>query len=147
MSTQTLQENPPSAGTDTGVVVCVTSGLHRVWLAGLGGAAFLGEGASEIFRTLVHKGEALETKGKEGTKAARERAEHAVAQIESQVRLVSDQVRAALQSERPDVPGVLKRLGVPSRDEVESLKKQLTEVIAKLDELSKTQHPETTPPQ
>lgn len=147
MSTQTIEQSESAAGNETGVFVCVTSGIHRVWLAGLGGAALLGEGASEVFRTLVHKGEEVETKGKETTKPVREKAERAVAQIESQVRLVSDQVRAALKSgERPHMSGVLQRLGVPSREEVEALKRQLTEVIAKLDELSKTQHTEPVPP-
>lgn len=142
-SSQSMEGTSPAAGSEPGIVICVSSGLNRLWLAGLGSAAFVGEGASVMFRTLVHKGEEVEAKGKETTKGAREKVESAVSEIESHVRSVSDRVRSAIKS--GEGLDILKRIGVPSREEVESLKQQLTQVIAKLDELSKAQHPAVPP--
>lgn len=95
---------------------------HKIWLAGLGALATAEEQGEKLFRHLVEKGENLESQGREGVKEAKGRVESAWGDVEGKL----DEA----------VAGVLHRLGVPTRDEIQTLTERIEELNAKVQELA-----------
>ena len=115
---------------------------RRVWLAGLGAYARVGQEGLDYFRELVRVGEGVERQGK--------------AQVNEKVEAVSDEVdkagkglsavknRVGLQVEKIEqafdarVAGALNRLGIPSRQDVQELSAKLDVLSALLDHVVRT---------
>jgi len=100
----------------------VRASAHQVWLAGLGAAARAQEKGEEYFHELVEQGRELEGKSR--------------GKLRELVDTARDKVKsgAAELGEKLDerVTGVLHRLGVPNRDEIERLTRRVEELNAKV---------------
>jgi poly(hydroxyalkanoate) granule-associated protein len=107
----------------------VLDSAHRIWLAGLGAMARAEEEGGRFFRNLVERGEEVEGEGGEkassAAQGARERAKDAARGLRGRGEKVAQDV-ARLVDERVD--GVLHRLGVPSRQEIERLTARVEEL-------------------
>ena len=106
----------------------IRESAHKIWLAGLGALAAAEDEGTKIFNTLVEKGEAYETKGKEEVAKVREKVEGAIGKAESSF----EKLGGAFDDK---VAGAVKRLGVPSRDEITKLTKRVEELTLKVDQL------------
>lgn len=80
---------------------------HRIWLAGLGALSAAEEEGSKLFGMLVERGERYEAKGRSKARQARAKASGTWEKIEAGF---DEKVASAL-----------KRVGVPSRKEIEDL--------------------------
>ena len=105
---------------------------ERVWLAGLGALATAEEEGGKLFRGLVKKGESYEKKGlaqfdklkakvEGAAETARDRAEEAWGKVEDKVEGVEDRL-----DDRVAV--VLRKIGVPSKNEISTLTRRVEEL-------------------
>lgn len=101
---------------------------NKVWLAGLGALATVGEEGGKMFDELVKKGKAFEPKvmsqvemAKDKFEVAKGKAGKAWTKIEGSI---DDRVTAAIH-----------RIGVPTRDEIKELSKRVAELTSKVEEL------------
>ena len=101
---------------------------NKVWLAGLGALASVGEEGGKLFDQLVKKGESFEPKvmsqvekAKDKFEVAKGKAEKAWTKLEGSI---DDRVTAAIH-----------RIGVPTRDEIKELSKRVAELTSKVEEL------------
>jgi poly(hydroxyalkanoate) granule-associated protein len=103
----------------------------KIWLAGLGALATAEEEGTKLFNTLVEKGETYETRGKKRINEMKAKVEDVVGKAESSLEKVGDAL-----DER--VADAIKRLGVPSRNEITKLTKRVEELTLKVDGLKAT---------
>lgn len=110
----------------------LVSGLVRsvrsAWWAGLGMLAVARDAGSKIFDALVEEGKSWE-------QARREQAKERVRQLR---RLANEggAVEDVEERVREDVHGVLQRIGVPHRDDLEELHEQIDALGEKIEHLS-----------
>lgn len=104
----------------------IKEAANKIWLAGLGALAAVGEEGQKLFETLVSRGEEMESRGKKGVaevkvklEQAKEAASGAWNQLET---VIDDKVSAALNG-----------VGVPTRDEIRSLSKRIADLTAKVE--------------
>ncbi|HSC83111.1 MAG TPA: phasin family protein [Pseudomonas sp.] len=124
---------------------------RKVWLAGLGAYAKAGQEGVDYFKELVKAGEGVE---KQGKKLVNEQVEAANSQIETQVASVKSSVKTSVsevkgkvevQLEKIEkafdgrVAAGLNRLGIPSKQDVETLSAKLDELNALLERVARTQ--------
>src|SRR5688572_24967827 len=117
----------------------------KVWLAGLGALATAEEEGGKLFRGLVKKGESFEKKGlaqidtlkervEELAGAARDRFGEVREDVQDRAEGAWEKVGAAAEAveERWDdkMHGVLRRIGVPSRNEIAALTRRVEELTA-----------------
>ncbi len=98
---------------------------QKIWLAGLGALAVAEEEGSKLFNRLVDRGRDWEEQGKE---RAQEQAKRARSRVEKAFDDVQDKVDQ-------QVTEAMKRLGVPSRDEIRELTRKVEELNAKIEAL------------
>ena len=116
----------------------VKANASKVWLAGLGALATAEEEGGKLFRGLVKKGEIYEKKGKAQFEKLRDRvetlADAAKVRAEGAWERVGEKVgeKAGEVEERWDekVHGVLRKIGVPSRNEIASLTDRVEKLTA-----------------
>ncbi|MHC8409112.1 phasin family protein [Pseudomonas sp. Hz4] len=118
----------------------VKSYARKIWLAGLGAYARVGQEGSEYFQELIVAGQAVEKKGKE---AVTEKLEAANAEIDEaksevttfkgKVEVQLDKVEKAFDSR---VASTLNRIGIPSKHDVETLSAKLDELTALLERVA-----------
>ena len=106
----------------------IKESAHKIWLAGLGALAAAEEEGSKIFNTLVEKGEGYESRGKEELAKVKDKVEGAFGKAEGSWEKLGDAF-----DER--VAGAVKRLGVPSSDEITQLTQRVEELTLKVDQL------------
>lgn len=109
----------------------VVQSAQKIWLAGIGALATAEEEGSKLFKSLVEKGEGYEAQGKKRVGDVRARVEQIVGQAEGSMERLGD----ALDEKVADA---IKRLGVPSRDEIAQLTKSVEELTVKVDSLKAT---------
>jgi len=110
----------------------IKANASKVWMAGLGALATAEEEGSKLFRGLVKKGETYEKKGlahfekmkakvEDAAEAAKDRAGEAWEKVGEKVEDVE---------ERWDdrVVGVLRKIGVPSKNEIAALTRRVEEL-------------------
>jgi poly(hydroxyalkanoate) granule-associated protein len=106
----------------------VADNAHQIWLAGLGAVAAAQEEGGKLFKNLVEKGERFEQAGKDRV----EKAKGAV----SGVKVVAESYWETFERTIDDkVTAVIHRLGVPTKDEIDTLTDKveiLTTAIEKL---------------
>ncbi len=115
---------------------------RKLWLAGLGLLASAEAGSKRLFQTLVERGEGYEPVSKERA-----------TQFKARVVEVKDRAkdRAGSGIEKlggtfdDKVAGTLKRLGVPSKDEVQQLSQRVQEMASKLEKLKPKTRPTKAP--
>jgi len=119
----------------------VKSYARKIWLAGLGAYAKVGQEGSDYFQELIKAGQTIEKKGK---KAVTEKLEAANAEIDEartevssfkgKVEVQLDKVEKAFDSR---VASALNRIGIPSKHDVETLSAKLDELTALLERVAR----------
>ncbi len=110
----------------------IMDSAHKVWLAGLGAVAMAEDEGAKIFHDLISKGKELESRSEKETKEQMETAKGTVAGLkvvaesywETFGRTVDDQVT-----------NVIHRIGVPTKEEIETLTKKVEDLTAAVDNL------------
>lgn len=109
---------------------------HRVWLAGLGALARAEEEGSRLFSQLVERGRESEAGG-------RGRVDETVRGAAGSVRSAAEAVSAGIEAQ---VGEAMRRMGVPTRDEIRELSRRVEELAAKVDRMGKPAARTAPPP-
>ena len=119
----------------------VKSYARKIWLAGLGAYAKVGQEGSDYFQELIKAGQTVEKKGK---KAVTEKLEAANAEIdEAKIEVSSFKGRVEVQLDKVEkafdsrVASALNRIGIPSKHDVETLSAKLDELTALLERVAR----------
>ena len=119
----------------------VKSYARKIWLAGLGAYAKVGQEGGEYFQELIKAGQTVEKKGK---KAVTEKLEAANAEIdEAKIEVSSFKGRVEVQLDKVEkafdtrVASALNRIGIPSKHDVETLSAKLDELTALLERVAR----------
>jgi len=104
---------------------------HKVWLAGLGALSMAEEEGGKLFSNLVERGEGLEKKGKQQVEKAR----GAVTGVKTVAESYWDTFERTLDDK---VTGVIHRLGVPTKDEIETLTAKVENLTAAIEKMRAT---------
>ncbi|MBC3207040.1 MULTISPECIES: phasin family protein [Pseudomonas] len=125
----------------TSTVSDVKSYARKIWLAGLGAYAKVGQEGSEYFQELIKAGQAVEKKGKKAVTeklvAANAEIDEAATQVSSfkgRVEVQLDKVEKAFDNR---VASALNRIGIPSKHDVETLSAKLDELTALLERVAR----------
>ncbi|KAB0493819.1 phasin family protein [Pseudomonas vancouverensis] len=119
----------------------VKSYARKVWLAGLGAYAKVGQEGADYFQELVKAGQVVEKKGKkvvteklEAANAEIDEAKSEVSTFKGKVELQLDKVEKAFDTR---VASALNRIGIPSKHDVETLSAKLDELTALLERVAR----------
>lgn len=110
----------------------VRESAHRIWLAGLGALVAAEEEGSRLFKNLVEKGEELEGKGRDRVSGVMSTVSGAADNVKRDVGTSFDKVGSGLDEV---VVRALKQLGVPTREELNTLTKRIEELAESLESL------------
>jgi poly(hydroxyalkanoate) granule-associated protein len=127
-------ETTTETGTEKNVQEELKESVHRIWLAGLGALATAEEEGGKIFSRLVDRGRDVESKGKVEVDKMKSDAERFKAKAESAFETWGDRFDEKLTA-------TLRRLGVPTREEIRNLTHKVEELNAKIETLK----PRVTP--
>jgi len=120
-----------------------SSAVRSVWLAALGSPCAAMESGGDLFHYLVEKGEKAESQSKEHLKTVSESAGRTAKSVSSTVgetiRDIGDKARnvAGKGEDAFDqkVAGTLKAMGVPTKKDLQSLRRRVDEIAKKLEKL------------
>ncbi|WP_338800593.1 phasin family protein [Pseudomonas sp. RSB 5.4] len=119
----------------------VKSYARKIWLAGLGAYAKVGQEGSDYFQELIKAGQTVEKKGKkvvteklEAANAEIDEAKDEVSSFKGRVEVQLDKVEKAFDSR---VASALNRIGIPSKHDVETLSAKLDELTALLERVAR----------
>ncbi|PIF50737.1 poly(hydroxyalkanoate) granule-associated protein [Pseudomonas sp. 29] len=119
----------------------VKSYARKIWLAGLGAYAKVGQEGSDYFQELIKAGQTVEKKGKkavteklEAANADIDEAKSEVSSFKGRVEVQLDKVEKAFDSR---VASALNRIGIPSKHDVETLSAKLDELTALLERVAR----------
>jgi len=119
----------------------VKSYARKVWLAGLGAYAKVGQEGAEYFQELIKAGQAVETKGKKVVAQKLEAANSEIAEAKSEVNTFKGRVEVQLDKVEKAfdsrVASALNRIGIPSKHDVETLSVKLDELTALLERVAR----------
>ena len=125
----------------TGTLGDVKSYARKIWLAGLGAYAKVGQEGSDYFQELVKTGQTVEKKGKkvvaeklEAANAEIDEAKNEVSTFKGKVEVQLDKVEKAFDTR---VASALNRIGIPSKHDVETLSAKLDELTALLERVAR----------
>lgn len=117
----------------------VADGVRDVWLAGLGTLSVAEEQGTKLFRSLVKEGEAWERERREQAarafKQVEERIETSVEEGRDEAVSINQKVTHQV---RESVDAALERLGVPSQQALDDLRRQVDELSAQADRLARS---------
>lgn len=127
-------ESAPSLLPDaTQVLSGVAQGVRSLWLAGLGAVSLAEDAGTRAFNALVEEGKSWEQTRREQTATAARRLQSLRDESTQAVDAVEERVRT-------EIDDVLKRVGVPSRDDMDALRSEVNDLAQKLDEIADTLH-------
>lgn len=112
----------------------VKESAQKVWLAGLGALAAAEEEGGKVFKSLIKKGQAYESRAKGKLDGLREQIGDAAGKAKHQAVGAWDKVEDAWDDR---VAATLKRIGVPSRDEIAHLTRRVQELTALVESKAK----------
>lgn len=110
----------------------IRESAHRIWLAGLGALASAEEEGTKLFKSLVEKGENYDFRGKERLDKVLGKFEEAKGKAKGKAESAWEKIGGSFDDKVADT---LKRLGVPSREEIKKLTKRVEELTLKVDQL------------
>ena len=102
---------------------------RNVWLAGLGALSVVGEQGEKLFGALVQEGKRWEQQRRDDAKAALKAAQE---QPKKAKEALDEQVVRRVQERTDDV---LERVGLPTKEALDSLKRQVDDLAVKADRL------------
>ncbi len=112
----------------------ITENAHQIWLAGLGAVATAQEEGSKVFKGLVKKGQEFE-------KAGKNRVEQAKGAVTG-VKVVAESYWETLERILDEkATGVIHRMGVPTKEEIDILTERVENLTAAIDNLRVTETP------
>lgn len=115
----------------------IADSAHKVWLAGLGALAMAEEEGNKLFKNLVEKGEGLEQRGKEHVEKARGTV--------TGMRTVAESYWETFERTLDEkVTSVIHRIGVPTKDEIETLTGKVEDLTKAIDKLRAAEKPKPT---
>ena len=116
---------------------------RKIWLAGIGAYARVGQEGSEYFNELVKAGEGVEKRGKkridkelDAANNQLDEATQEVSRVRGKVEVQLDKIEKAFDAR---VGRALNRLGIPSKHDVEALSIKLDELTALLGRVARKQ--------
>jgi len=116
------------------VQIEITENAHQIWLAGLGAVATAQEEGSKLFKNLVVKGEGME-------KAGMTKVEEAKGAV-SGVKVVAESYWETFERTLDDkVTAVIHRIGVPTKDEIDTLTERVESLTAAIEKLRTKETP------
>ncbi|WP_369960192.1 phasin family protein [Pseudomonas benzenivorans] len=125
-----------------GVLSDVKVYARKVWLAGLGAYAKAGQEGAEYFKELVKAGEGVEEQGKklvgeqvEAANSQLDGVKNRVTSVKGKVDVQLDKIEKAFDSR---VAGALKRIGIPTKQDIEELSAKLDELGALLEHVARS---------
>jgi len=125
---------------------------NKIWLAGLGAFAMAEEEGGKVFRGLVEKGKEFEKVGREQLDRARDRVGDFAKEARERFEEVADEAKDRAGETWGKVEKhwdertskTLKRLGVPTRDEIARLTRRIEELTALVEEKAASARKRTT---
>ena len=105
---------------------------HKIWLAGLGALSAAEDEGSKMFKNLVARGEAFESRGRERYDEVKEKVEDVAEKAKGRAETTWEKAESKLDDA---VASALGRLGVPSRDEIATLTQRVEELTAVVEKL------------
>jgi poly(hydroxyalkanoate) granule-associated protein len=105
---------------------------NKIWLAGLGALATVGEEGGKLFDSLAKKGEGFEAQGKKKLEKAKTQFEAAAEKAKSQASGAWSRFESLLDDK---VTAALHRMGVPTRDEIKNLSARVADLSRKVEQL------------
>jgi poly(hydroxyalkanoate) granule-associated protein len=106
----------------------IVENAHQIWLAGLGAVATAGEEGGKLFKSLVKKGENFE-------KAGKDRVEQAKGAVTG-VKVVAESYWETFERTLDEkIAGVIHRMGVPTKEEIDTLTERVENLTASIDKL------------
>ena len=136
-----MEPNTTTTGTTTETKNAqdeIKESVHRIWLAGLGALAAAEEEGAKLFSRLVDRGRDVESRGKVEVDRVKAEAEKIGAQVKSKAENAFENWGGKFDD---TLTSALRRLGVPTRDEIRNLTQRVEELNAKIEQLK----PRTTP--
>jgi poly(hydroxyalkanoate) granule-associated protein len=125
-----------------GVLGDVKGYARKVWLAGLGAYAKAGQEGAEYFKELVKAGEGVEEQGKklvgeqvEAANSQLDGVKNRVSSVKGKVDVQIDKIEKAFDNR---VAGALKRIGIPTKQDIEELSAKLDELGALLEHVARS---------
>ena len=119
----------------------VKSYARKIWLAGLGAYAKVGQEGSEYFQELIKAGQVVEKKGKKVVAEKLEAANAEIDEVKSEVSTFKGRVEVQLDKVEKAfdtrVASALNRIGIPSKHDVEILSAKLDELTALLERVAR----------
>jgi poly(hydroxyalkanoate) granule-associated protein len=106
----------------------IMESAHKIWLAGLGAIAMAEKEGGRFFTGLVEQGQKLETKSRQHVEKAR----GTMAGVKTVAESYWDTFGRTIDDQ---VTGVIHRLGVPTKDEIETLTKKVEALTVAVDKL------------
>ena len=106
--------------------------VNKVWLAGLGALATAEEEGMKVFKNLVERGESYEARNRERYEEVRTKVEETADKAKNKAGSTWDTVEDKFDE---TVAATMRRLGVPSRDEIATLTKRVEELTAVVEQL------------
>jgi poly(hydroxyalkanoate) granule-associated protein len=104
---------------------------HKVWLAGLGAMSLAEKEGSKFFQGLVERGTELEKKGIEQV----DKAKGAVTGVKTVAESYWETFERTLDDK---ITGVIHRLGVPTKDEIETLTTKVEDLTRAIEKMRAT---------
>ena len=106
----------------------IMDSAHKVWLAGLGAVSVAEQKGGEFFQELIDKGQKLESRSKQEMEKAKG--------TMSGVKTVAESYWETFGRTLDDkMTSVIHRIGVPTKDEIETLTKKVEDLTASIDKL------------
>ncbi len=121
----------------------MAEGAREIWMAGIGALSTVEEAGQAVYQELVRKGEKWERESRESLRGARDQAASAAGKARSTagsvarapLKIASDVEAQIERIVENSVEGVLHRLGVPTRTEVQELIGRVETLTGKVDRL------------
>lgn len=114
----------------------VLEGAHKLFLAGLGTVKTVGDESGDLFARLVSRGRDVESRGKKEIESRRKDLAKLTSKVETRVDDLGERIDK-------QVTGALHRVGVPSRNEIQTLTRRVEELSRKVDKLAGLAVPKT----
>jgi poly(hydroxyalkanoate) granule-associated protein len=110
----------------------IRESAHKIWLAGLGALAMAEAEGSKLFANLVQEGERFESAGKVKLEELRKEASEATSQARRTAQSAWGKVEEGFDE---GVARALRRVGVPTREEITALSRRVEELTAAVERL------------
>ncbi|OLS61141.1 phasin family protein [Pseudomonas putida] len=113
---------------------------RKIWLAGLGAYARVGQESADYVKDLIKAGEAVEKRGKktidrelDAANSELDSAKQELRSVKGKVEVQLDKIEKAFDAR---VASALNRIGIPSKHDVETLSAKLDELTALLERVA-----------